>query len=484
MASTAAGAALTEEHRVLQFELRVALLDTFYNFWPLWTGSDTTFAQLISLLIPVIQAQAARSAAVSRSYYVVYRRAENVTEGSPPPFTLPPQPEAEKLVKSLYVTGEAQTRKSLAAGMPPEQAREAAIVRMSGAASRHALDGGRTALLDAIEEDTAAVGWTRVTDANPCAFCVMLASRGPSYLSAETAGFQAHDHCACFPEPTFKTGPEGWSNQALDHRATWEEAQELARERGESTGLNALRRFLDGNVTPAELLQYGDDVPQHLRDEAETAMRWLRERYPDAPLPKRLEVVDEHPLSGEAIPEKQAFVFPTAEAHEGIEHLADTIYYNREHTGTLDEWVREFRELNEGRLPQATQLPNSHTYTVIHEAAHVMHGQALMDAYSGASGKALHAIVYNAVPSQNLQEPVDKLLRLHNERLPDVISPVNGQPMPRWKDTLAAPTRYATTSPWEYVAEGVADVYKNGDGALETSKQIDRIFREAYGGRP
>jgi hypothetical protein len=71
-----------------------------------------------------------------------------------------------------------------------------------GTASRIALDGGRTTTLDTVKADPVAVGWYRVTDGNPCAFCALLASRGVVY-KADTVNFQAHNDCGCTSAPAF-----------------------------------------------------------------------------------------------------------------------------------------------------------------------------------------------------------------------------------------------------------------------------------------
>jgi len=60
-----------------------------------------------------------------------------------------------------------------------------------------------------IDADELATGWSRVTDNDPCAWCAMLASRGPVYKSAQTAGDprqggnRYHDHCGCQAWPAF-----------------------------------------------------------------------------------------------------------------------------------------------------------------------------------------------------------------------------------------------------------------------------------------
>jgi hypothetical protein len=56
--------------------------------------------------------------------------------------------------------------------------------------------------------DPAAVGWYRLTDAKPCPFCALLASRGIVYKQrgirpASTAPASSHNDCGCSAEPAF-----------------------------------------------------------------------------------------------------------------------------------------------------------------------------------------------------------------------------------------------------------------------------------------
>lgn len=57
----------------------------------------------------------------------------------------------------------------------------------AGAADREALRGGRDLISTASRADTRVLGWARITDGDPCAFCAMLASRGAVYKSRESA---------------------------------------------------------------------------------------------------------------------------------------------------------------------------------------------------------------------------------------------------------------------------------------------------------
>ncbi|KWT60619.1 hypothetical protein ADL21_18310 [Streptomyces albus subsp. albus] len=68
-----------------------------------------------------------------------------------------------------------------------EESTQAAGRTAAMAADREALRAGRDLIDRASRQDRRVVGWARVTDGNPCAFCAMLASRGAIYTSRATA---------------------------------------------------------------------------------------------------------------------------------------------------------------------------------------------------------------------------------------------------------------------------------------------------------
>ena len=84
-------------------------------------------------------------------------------------------------------------------GQQVATANENTGVQLSGAAQRLISNGARQAVMESVKADPEAVGWMRVTSANPCAFCAMLSGRGFVYKTERTASFQAHSHCACGP---------------------------------------------------------------------------------------------------------------------------------------------------------------------------------------------------------------------------------------------------------------------------------------------
>ncbi|WSJ90046.1 hypothetical protein OG430_42970 [Streptomyces sp. NBC_01304] len=70
-------------------------------------------------------------------------------------------------------------------------------------AGRLAESGGRDALAEARENDPDVIGWYRKTDADPCGFCAMIASRGAAY-SDYMEPDQFHRGCHCQTLPLFE----------------------------------------------------------------------------------------------------------------------------------------------------------------------------------------------------------------------------------------------------------------------------------------
>lgn len=99
--------------------------------------------------------------------------------------------------------------------------------------------------------------WARVPQGRTCAFCLMLASRGFAYLSAETAGkggARFHSDCDCRIIPSWgRQTLAGYDVQQLEK--TYSKAKEYAKKHGISP-LQALRQqrgiTTDGRI-PAEL---------------------------------------------------------------------------------------------------------------------------------------------------------------------------------------------------------------------------------------
>lgn len=217
---------LAERHRVQQVALRagvardvVTVLRDLFDV----ENADRTWPALRSMLAAMARQQRGTSAALATTYYGQAR-----AEADAPGFYLPITPAdlAEELLKVvLDATGIAAFKRAISLGKTPEEALQIAGVTLSGSLSRLVLSGGRDAILGNVREDREAVGWARITDKDPCAFCSMLSSRGPVYRTKQTAKFEAHDHCACMPVAAWSRD-EAWLDHSRDLYEQWQKATE------------------------------------------------------------------------------------------------------------------------------------------------------------------------------------------------------------------------------------------------------------------
>jgi hypothetical protein len=143
--------------------------------------------------------------------------------------------DVEQLATSLRVTGPVAFKQSIAVGRAPVQARTTMAKTMAAASERLTLTGERDTVAATVEDSDEILGWRRVTDANPCAWCALLASRGSVYLSETSAtrvvgrrgtargnqglGDAYHDGCTCIAEPLYAHEDEPQS--VLDLQEQW-----------------------------------------------------------------------------------------------------------------------------------------------------------------------------------------------------------------------------------------------------------------------
>lgn len=251
MATTAAGTALTAQQGTQQRALVAATLRDLLRLWPAFnpTDVDGSWTALKTALRLLVGERRRMSSSLASSYYVSFRQAERVV-GS-----FSPRPAAplgiEELDTSLDVTGPVAFKSAISGGKTPKQAKDRALVSVSGSVSRMVQDGGRNTIVGAVTDDREALGWARVTDGDPCAFCAMLASRGPVYTSAETAKFQAHDHDQCGIEPVFHRDTQ-WPGKAREFEQLW---QQSTQGYSGKDAINAFRRaYEEGRQRPPQTL--------------------------------------------------------------------------------------------------------------------------------------------------------------------------------------------------------------------------------------
>lgn len=211
---------LARAHRRRLADLRASVARDTVSAWTATmdpANPGRTFPEARRLIAEIIRQSHPTAVSLASDYYKAARRSAGYTDGL---VVLPADPPpAGQVDASLNATGIAALVRALRAGQQPEQARRTSAVTVSGAAGRLAASGSRQTIQNTMLNDGRAVGWARVTDGDPCAFCAMLASRGPVYKSAEMAGDpranadRFHDHCGCTVAPVYQDSDEPWQRE-------------------------------------------------------------------------------------------------------------------------------------------------------------------------------------------------------------------------------------------------------------------------------
>ena len=129
--------------------------------------------------------------------------------------------------QALLMTGPVAIKKQLASGVGLQAALDSAKKQTLNVGKRLTLEAPRKTLITLVQKDKDALGWSRVSDGQPCYFCAMLLSRGPAYKSDTTARFKAHNGCGCSVRPFFKGDPHGgWTKDQEALRRLWDGVDE------------------------------------------------------------------------------------------------------------------------------------------------------------------------------------------------------------------------------------------------------------------
>lgn len=195
-------------YRQAALALKAAAIRDVLRIWPLFDvkNLETSWPALESALEALVATGRRNAAGLASSYLKGFRGLEGVVGDLGVVLADAYDPIA--LRTSLSVTGPVTVNRSLSTGATEAVAAQRALVAVSGAVSRHILNGGRETILRTVEADGKALGYMRVTSGKTCAFCAMLASRGPVYKTEKTAGARGsgnryHDHCDCAVEPVY-----------------------------------------------------------------------------------------------------------------------------------------------------------------------------------------------------------------------------------------------------------------------------------------
>jgi len=199
------GSRLTEAHRLAQARLGARVVQAMRVVWPLLDVADLdgSFDRWLRSATLVIGGQRVVSARLAANYLQTFKRVELGADARAAPIVLAESASSVAVATSMTVTGPAAVKSAIGRGVAPAKAMEVAEARSAAAAMRHTLNGGRDTLLASLAADSQARGWQRITSANACDFCIMLANRGEVY-SAGSSLFKSHDACGCTAQPVYR----------------------------------------------------------------------------------------------------------------------------------------------------------------------------------------------------------------------------------------------------------------------------------------
>lgn len=205
MALTTAGRSLTQQHKLEQIRLGTRFVAASQVLLGELNPAqlDGTVMDWLPLQVLLGEAFHRDSANLAAAYLSEYRAAEAGRAGAAMPIIRPTFDAATATDKASLLVPMAKT--ATAGGLTAKAAVDKVFWTLVNEWRTGTMAGGR----DLVDASTLAnqdsIGWRRVTDGNPCTWCAMLATRGPAYQSAETAGEGRfyHDRCGCTAEEVF-----------------------------------------------------------------------------------------------------------------------------------------------------------------------------------------------------------------------------------------------------------------------------------------
>lgn len=217
MASTAEGEQLTRAQQAAQIAIGDRAAAEARLLWPRLDVSDLdgSLPYWLATSVLATNRRMQESQQIAGAYMRAFREAE--IGGTGPVVLAAPHGTPD----ALRIAGPVRIKRLIAGGMAPAEAYARAFTKYEGMVRRQAMMGGRLTIAASSGRDRKALGWRRVTDGNPCAFCALLASRGPVYRSAASAdGLQYHAHCGCTAEPAYTAWkPSDAEEQYVDEYA-------------------------------------------------------------------------------------------------------------------------------------------------------------------------------------------------------------------------------------------------------------------------
>lgn len=237
------------EQQAAQRALVAAMLADMARAWPLLNESmlRRSLPQWITAVLAIVTRYGRMSGGLAVDYYEAERDAAGLPGRFTVPFPeLPPQRQVDQSLrwatKDLWTRLDGETSPS--GLVVPSKAERLSVAKLEAdaVAAKLVADVGRGAVTGAVTEDRQATGWARTAAIGACAFCRMLATRGPAY-DEQTVKFRAHDGCHCMAQPVFR----GQRWEPLPHVREWQDQYERAsKQRGDT--LNNFRRIVEGRA--------------------------------------------------------------------------------------------------------------------------------------------------------------------------------------------------------------------------------------------
>lgn len=198
MARTAAGRALTAQQKADQLRHASTVLVKARTSWLKYldvSDLDASFPTWLLTMDSIVEEGFLGSERLAANYLARFAEAEGIQISGDPRAVF----DRGEFTERMLVNGPISIKQKIAKGMDPNTAKGAALNRFLGAVQEQVLDGGRDFLIDASRYSGKSGRWRRVTDGKPCAFCAMLASRGPVYTERSVV-FDSHVGCGCTAE--------------------------------------------------------------------------------------------------------------------------------------------------------------------------------------------------------------------------------------------------------------------------------------------
>lgn len=199
LARTAAGRALTAKQKRDQVKHAYGVLFRSKIAWNKFLDVedlDASFPAWVLTMESIVQDGFQGSTRLAEGYLKRFAKAEGFN--MPDDLPLPVLDQA-KFTEVMLVNGPISIKQKIGKGLPPAAAKDAALERFLGAAQEQVMAGGRDFIIGASKYSGKRGRWRRVTDGEPCAFCAMLAGRGPVYTE-DTVKFESHNNCGCTAE--------------------------------------------------------------------------------------------------------------------------------------------------------------------------------------------------------------------------------------------------------------------------------------------